>query len=236
MQQILNVTEPATAEPPAGAYDLVSLEEMKMKFSIPDDVTQWDALLQELITNISETIALMCNNRVFAYEGVDETFWQLEDNPNRSTQRLYLSRWPVVADDIESITQNGTDISINEIGDPGSAPGTGNGQWILEEQTGTLYMPPQFGPWHGTIDVKYHGGYKLPEGAPGSLKFCVEALIRESYMSWIRSPGSYGVRLISHKESRIGYYGPNMFPTMGLPATWLAVQNILNRSYIRFWV
>jgi hypothetical protein len=234
MQQILNVTTPATATAPAGPYDLVSLEEMKMKFAIPDTNTQWDALIQELITNLSETIAKLCN-RVFAFEEVDESFWQLEDASVVPTQRLYLSRWPVKLGDISSISCNGTDILPNLISGPGSVPGSGQGYWILEEETGTLYMPNQFGSWLGTIDVQYGGGYELPDGAPGTLKFAVEALLRESYMSWIRSPGSYGVRLLTHKESRIGYYGPNMFPTLGLPATWTTVQLMLNK-YIRHWV
>jgi hypothetical protein len=96
-------------------------------------------------------------------------------------------------------------------------------------------MPSNYGSWTGVIDVVYSGGYQLPDGAPGSLKFVCEALIREGYMSWIRNPALFGVRQIAHKESRIGYYGPNMFPTMGLPDTWKAFQSVLNK-YIRHWV
>lgn len=212
MQQLLNVITPAESQ------DLVSLEDMKQKMAITNTAT--DFMLQEIITTTSEAVAKLCN-RVFGYEGVDETFYQLEDD---SSRRLYLSRWPVVKDDITALTQDGVDIS------------TGLGStFFLEEVTGTLYMPPMSPPWYGVIDVQYSGGYALPDDAPASLAFCAEALIREGYMSWIRSPASFGVRQISHKEARIGYYGPNMFPTLGLPATWAQVQAILAK-YVRQWV
>ena len=177
MQQTLNVLTPSST------YDLVTLDEMKMKLMIPPTTTTWDPLLNELIPNISDTIARMCN-RVLAYEKVEETFYQLEDNCY--TQRLYLSRWPVVLADITAFTQNGVDITSWFAPIPGSITPVGvGGQCILEQDTGTIYMPSNLGPWWGTIDVTYSGGYQLPDGAPGTLKFCVEALIRESYMSWI---------------------------------------------------
>ncbi|HEY2243469.1 MAG TPA: hypothetical protein VGH47_04495 [Xanthobacteraceae bacterium] len=212
MQQILNVITPSPTQ------DLVSLDDMKQKLFIASSDTTKDFLLQEIITNTSETIAKLCN-RVFGYEEVDETFYQLEDG---SSQRLYLSRWPVLLTDIKTFTQDGNDLL--------AAP-----NWVLEQATGTIYLQSSLGSWYGVIDVDYSGGYQLPDGAPGSLKFATEALIREGYMSWIRSPASFGVRQISHKEARIGYFGPNLFPTTGLPATWQTVQSILNR-YIRHWV
>jgi hypothetical protein len=214
MQQLLNVLTPATSQ------DLVTLADMKMKMGIPSTITTWDALLQELITNTSETIATLCN-RSFGFEEVDETFYQLDDGYSR---RLYLSRWPVKTADITALTQDGTDL----------LPTLNNG-WFLEEKTGTLYGRPDLGYWFGTIDVVYSGGYQLPDSAPGPLAFAVEALLREQYMSWIRSPSSFGVRQIRHKESAIGYYGPNLFPTTGLPATWATVQTVLNK-FMRHWV
>ena len=226
MQQILNVITPATATPPAGAYDLVTLAEMKMKLLIDPSNTTFDGLLAELITNISETIGTMCN-RVFIKEEVQETFYQLNDG-NGTTQRLYFSRWPVKLADIATINGNGIDILPDNI--LNSTAGT----WVLEEKTGTLYQPSLYGSWSGVVDVGYAGGY-APDEVPGTLKFCVEGLIRESYMSWIRNPALFGVRMISHKESHIGYYGPNMFPTMGIPATWTTVKSLLEK-YIRHWV
>jgi hypothetical protein len=214
MQQILNVITPAAS------YDLTTLDAMKAGLQIPPANTTNDALLQSLITDISETIAKMCN-RVFGYEQVDETFYQLEDD---SSRRLYLSRWPVVKADITTLTQDGADLLVNE-----------GITWMLEEATGTLYSFPTSGPWYGVIDAVYSGGYDLPEDAPGPLSFAVQGVIRESYMAWIRNPQLYGVRQIGHKESRVAYYQPNLLTTMGSPDTWKSVQSILNK-YIRFWV
>jgi hypothetical protein len=214
MQQILNVITPAST------YDLVTLDEMKMKLGIDPSNTATDDLLSELITNVSETIAKFCN-RVFAYEEVHETFYQLEDGFSR---RLYLSRWPVALSDIETITQDGKDILADQ-----------GGTWVLEELTGTLYRLPIYGGWYGVIDVNYSGGYDVPDNTPGTLKFAVEAVLRESYMSWIRNPTLFGVRQVSHKESRVGYFAPNMFPVLGLPQTWQSVGTLLQK-YIRQWV
>jgi hypothetical protein len=215
MQQILNVVTPATS------YDLVSLDEMKMKLGIPPTDTSRDALLQELITNISSVAADKCcrHPASLVYETVDEKFYQLEDGCSR---RLFLSQWPVVRGDITSMTQDGVDLLTNT-------------DWILEEKTGTLYMPPAADPWFGVIEITYSGGYKNPDEVPGSLKFVVEAVLRESYMAWIRNPSMFGVRQIAHKEARVGYYGPNMFPTIGLSQTWDTCKGILNK-YIRHWV
>ena len=225
MQQILNVITPSAT------YDLVTLDEMKMKLGIPTSNTQWDALIAELITNLSDTIARLCI-RVFAYEAVHETFYQLEDDCSR---RLYLSRWPVVQGDITGFTQDASDITS----------WFASGQCILESATGTLYLPARYvdavmgptggAPWYGQIDVYYSGGYALPDGAPGAVKFAVEGLLREGYATWIRNPSLYGLRQVSHKESRVGYYGPNMFPVLGQPETWNAVKFLLQR-FIRQWV
>jgi hypothetical protein len=177
---------------------------------------------------------MLCN-RVFAYEKVQESFYQLEDGS--WTQRLYLSRWPVVLPDIVGFTQNDTDISTWLSPIPGDITPAGPvpPQCVLEQGSGTIYLPSFLGNWNGVISVTYSGGYSLPDGAPNSLRFAVEAVIRESYMSWIRDPALFGVRQISHKESRLGYYGPNMFPTTGLPETWQRVQSVLDK-YMRHWV
>jgi hypothetical protein len=214
MQQILNVITPAAS------YDLVTLAEMKASLLIPPTDTSKDVLLTDLITSISETVATMCN-RVFGADTVDETFYQLEDG---TSQRLYLSRWPVKLADISSLTMDGSDLMINS-----------NVLWVLEEDTGTLYSYPTTGPWYGVIDAKYTGGYVLPTDAPGPLKFAVKALVKESYSGWIRNPALFGIRQVGHKESRIGYYQPNLLGVMGTPETWQNVKNVLNK-YIRYWV
>jgi hypothetical protein len=222
VQQILNViTESST-------QDLVSLDDMKQKLHIPPTDTTKDFLLQEIITNTSGAIAEMCN-RVFGKGKVEETFYQLEDATTPATRRLYLSRWPVAKADIETFTQDGVDYLPDAIGPPHL------GSWVLEESTGTLYQQPPAGAWGGVIDVVYTGGYDLPDGAPGALKFATEALIRESYTSWIRNPSSFGVRQIGHKEARVSYYAPNMFPTLGIPATWTQVGGVLHK-FTRYWM
>ena len=225
MQQLLKVVTPADSQ------DLVSLDEMKVKLGISEGDTSQDVLLQNLITNVSEAIAKMCN-RVFGYEVVDESFFQLNDEwcGAPPTRRLYLSRWPVVLDDISAITT-----TIDGSGIVTDLLPTVNQNWWLEEETGTLYQRPDLGPWINTVEVQYSGGYELPDDAPGALKFGAEALLREGYAAWTRSPSLFGVRQLSHKESRIGYYGPNMFPTLGMPATWKQVEALLNK-YIRHWV
>jgi hypothetical protein len=214
MQQILNVITPAASN------DLTTLADIKSLMMIPSTDTTADVMLQQLITAISETVARMCN-RVFGYETVDETFYQLEDG---CSQRLYLTRWPVVLADIASFTSDdGTDfLTIPD-------------QWVLEDATGTLYRKPIYGPWYGVIDVNYSGGYRLPDNAPGPLAFAVQALVREAYMGYLRNPRLYGVRQIRHKESSESYYAPNLIATMGTPETWRGVQSILNK-YTRFWV
>jgi hypothetical protein len=222
MQQILNVITPSPTQ------DLVSLDDMKQKLQIPSADTSKDFLLQEIITNTSDTIAKMCL-RVFGKEKVDETFYQLEDATTPATRRLYLSRWPVTKSDIEAFTQDGVDYLPDVIGP------AWEGSWVLEETTGTLYQRTATGPWGGVIDVIYTGGYDLPDGAPGALKFATEALIREGYSAWSRSPASLGVRQIGHKEARVSYYAPNMFATLGNPATWTQVGGVLHK-FTRLWI
>jgi hypothetical protein len=126
--------------------------------------------------------------------------------------------------DITAMTQDGNDLLASE-----------GINWMLEQATGTLYSFPTSGPWTGVIDVQYSGGYDLPEDAPGPLAFCIKAVTREAYASWTRDPSLYGVRQISHKESRVGYYAPNLMSSMGMPETWKNIENILSK-YIRHWV
>ena len=69
----------------------------------------------------------------------------------------------------------------------------------------------------------------------GPLKFAVMAVIRESYLAWIRNPALFGVRQLRHKEAAIGYYQPNLLGTLGSPETWKTVQSVLEK-YVRLWV
>jgi len=225
VQQIFNeVTPPST-------NDLVSLADMKTKLMIASTDTSKDALLGELITNMSAVVARLCN-RVFGYRAVHETFYQLNDQNDAgpATRRLYLSQWPVVLTDIQSIstTQDGSGVSTDLLP-------MADQTWFLEEATGTLYQRPDQGPWYNTIDVVYSGGYELPDDAPPDLVYAVEATIREQYYVAIRNPNLFGVRQLSHKESRVAFYPPNMYSTAGLPQTWSTLQMVLSR-YARHWI
>jgi hypothetical protein len=224
MQQLLNVITPADSQA------LLSLAAMKIKLLIPPTDTTKDALLTELITNMSAVVARVCN-RVFGYEKVEETFYQLNDQGNPpSTMRLYLSRWPVKKADIESIAH-----SVDGSGTSDDLLPDADATWFLEELTGTLYRRPDQGPWVDTIDVVYSGGYALPDDAPPDLTFAAEAAIREQYYLALRNPNTFGVRQLAHKESRISYYPPNMFLTSGNPQTWQTLQAVLVH-YTRHWI
>ena len=50
-----------------------------------------DQMLADIITRVSAEIAAYCNNRVFGYETVVETFTEMPVDNNR----LYLARFPV---------------------------------------------------------------------------------------------------------------------------------------------
>jgi len=225
MQQLLHVITPPTTN------DLVSLDDMKLKLMLQPTDTSKDALVGELITNMSAVVGRLCN-RVFGYREVEETFYQLNDqnSPQPATRRLYLSQWPVKAADIQSMTHtvDGSGV-IDDL-----LPGLGE-TWFLEETTGTLYQRPDLGPWFDTIDVTYSGGYDLPTEAPPDLVYAVEAVIREQYYVAIRNPTLFGVRQLSHKESRVGFYPPTMYSTAGLPQTWTTLQSVLFH-YARHWV
>jgi len=205
--------------------DLVTLDEVKLQLRIPTTDTSKDAELALFIDGVSAQMAHMIN-RVFGYAEVRETFYDVND-----IKLLYFSRWPVKLADIETMTVDGTDI-LND------------GTWVLEEKSGTLYTPSQFGrgSWTGDLDVKYKGGYKLPAEAPDDLKRAANVAIREDYYAWLRGATlSSNVRMISHKHARVMYY-----PQGQVAATmkgggadygpvWNSVMAVLNH-YFRHWV
>ena len=63
-------------------------------------------MLADLITRVSAEIAAYCNNRVFGFETVVETFTEIPAD----LRRLFLARFPIPLDDsgITSITIEGT--------------------------------------------------------------------------------------------------------------------------------
>jgi uncharacterized phiE125 gp8 family phage protein len=151
------VLVPATATPPAGAYDLTVLETVKNELRIPDDVTTDDVWLQRAITRGSAAISMYCN-RVFATETIQDVIYLPSDNypyqvPGQVAP-LRLSRYPV---------QSVTSVVVNE----------GNGfsdtlnpatDFILDGQKGELIRLNTWTsfptPWDGApTTVVYVAGY-----------------------------------------------------------------------------
>jgi len=215
MQHILNVIEPALVD------DLLTLDELKIALGIATTDTTKDEMFTQLIDQASDVLATLAN-RVFAYEKVEENFYEIADHQDR---RLFFSRWPVKFADIEMLLLNGVDI----LDDP---------FWILEEENGTAYNIQ--GPWQGTVNSVYSGGYKCPDEVPPALKQLAVVLAREGYYTTTRGATLAGVRMIAHKQARVMYYDQNN-PSGGTsgtalsPAAVQAVNSVLNH-FIRHWV
>jgi hypothetical protein len=182
MQSTIVVVEPAAS------IDLMSLDELKIALNITSTVS--DPLLAGIITRVSAEIAAYCNNRVFGYETVVETFTELSDD---NANRLFLARYPVVSADITSITSAGNAVTYPD-------------GLLLDSLWGKLTMPT--GAWTEQTVISYSGGYILPDEAPPALKHACVMLAREAYYATVR--GDATVRMIGHKESRIIYFDPNL--------------------------
>jgi len=214
-QHILNVITPAATQ------DLMTLDEFKTSLRIATSDTSKDDELTLIIDGVSAQCAKLCN-RIFGFEKVDETFYDVVN-----IARLYFSRWPVKLSDIETFTVDGVDIRT----DP---------SWVLEEKTGMLYKPGAV--WNGDIDCIYSGGYKLPEDAPDDLKRVALLCAREDYYIYLRGAIMSGVRSVSHKHARVQFYPPGQIAMAAqtakvgdLSPTWNQAMAVLNR-YLRYWV
>lgn len=170
---------------PASSYDLISLAELKALLGISADDTTGDATLQLQITSYSDVIATMCN-RVFAKEKVSETWRCLQGN------RVFLSHYPIAAlSDIVSIEcPRGSTITGYEI----------------ELHSGKIEL---YQSTSEPIVVTYTGGYNLPTDAPAALKQAMAMTIREERRH-IQLSATAGIRSLSHKESRVMYFDPNV--------------------------
>ena len=171
---------------PATNFDLLTLDELKNALGIPLDNTSEDVTLAQYITTFSDVIAVKCN-RVFAKETVQETIRELQPN------RYFLTHYPL---DIE------TDVISVETprGDPVD-PST----YEIELASGKVeFVTSGQGE---PIVIQYTGGYVLPDEAPPSLKQAAIMAIRTDRMiaKWLNIGG---VRMMSHKESRVVYYDP----------------------------
>lgn len=215
MYQIYKVLDPPES------IDLTTLEDMRVFLNMrPGIVGATDEQVNLVITQTSAALAKAVN-RVFGFQKVQETFFEIE-----GIKRLYFSKsWPVKLEDVESLTLNGVDILPNI-----------DFSWVLEEATGTLYMPG--GLWTGTVDCVYSGGYKLPAEAPPDLAKAASAVMTESYYTLQRGMLATGVRMLSHKGARVQFQQPTTQQTGGVgggtPA-WNAAMSTLDH-YFRPWI
>ena len=209
---------------PATELDLLTLDEAKLWLGINAVDASQDELLQSLITMFSEEIAERLNRHptvTIGYEEVQETWRETQDG------RLFLTHWPVKADDVLSVS----------IGNGGElVPVDG---YELEEASGKLSNISVGGAvsasWRHPVVVHYSGGYNLPDEAPKPLKHAVVMLIREERVRAMQAQTA-GIRQISHKESRVSFFDPNallMRASGEKSPTVTAVESILSH-YMRF--
>lgn len=164
--------------------------------------------IEMLIGWTSDEIAVTCN-RSFGKETVQETIREIRApssttsimsiplwNTFTGTRRLYLSKFPNIV--VESVTENGVAIFEDidfEVDDDGG--------WLTRLGTN----------WKEPVVVNYTGGYDLPKEAPGALKKAAILVTREAYYAAAR--GDASVKLVVHKESRVGFFDPRMPPGAG---------------------
>ena len=206
---------------PADSYDLASLDEIKTLLGLPAADTSEDELLGMWITYYSDVIATLCN-RVFAKEKVIES-WRGDTKPfDTDNGRVFLTHYPVVDTDIESITApDGTTIDAG---------------YELENASGKL----QFfdATWSEPIRITYTGGYDLPDEAPPALKQALALLVQNARI-WQSRALTSGVRSISHRESRVQFFDINQAVAKMGGAGPLALANemvgALLYKYMRFY-
>ena len=199
---------------PAASHSLISLDELKTALGMPTGVGATDTQLQWLIDTQSAVIARICN-RIFAKETLIERWRDLGD------RRVYLTHWPVKQSDIARVTTNGAD-RLND--------------WELDEREGKLSI---FTGRNEPIEVEYTGGYLLPDEAPLPLKQAVSLLVNTSKSEQAAASLS-GVRMISHKESRVMFHSPtsgggNGGATTSTSQSQATVAALLGH-YVKHWI
>jgi hypothetical protein len=204
-----------TVTTPSDTYDLMTLDEIKLKLGIMATGLS-DELLQTLVTAYSDVIATLCN-RVFAKETLTETWRGIDDN------RLFLSHYPIATpDDIASI-----ECPRGSTMDPSG--------YEIELRSGKIEL---YATQAEPIVVTYTGGYALPTDAPPALKEALGIMIREERMAALRA-STGGVRSLAHKESRVVYFDPNLLLKQQLAGGMSGVSVMLNNllmHYVRLQV
>lgn len=191
---------------------LLTLYEAKLGLNIFTNSSEsLDDQIEMLIGWTSDEIAFSCN-RTFGKETVQETFREIQSG----TKRIYLSKYPNVV--VDSVFVNDVEIfedidfEVNE-----------SGGWLTRLD----------GTWTDVVVVFYTGGYNLPKEAPGSLKKAAILVTREAYYAAAR--GDASVKLLVHKESRVGFFDPRTPAGGGGGSTSPAVRAIgdLLQGYTR---
>jgi hypothetical protein len=209
---------------PATSTALLTLDEIKLALGIDPLNTAHDAQLQMLIDTYSDVIAVMCQ-RTFAKEKVSET-WR-GDPPPYENYRVFLSHWPVIDTDIESVyAPSGLLI------DPTA--------YEVETDSGKLTLLGSLGGCaDDPIVVTYTGGYELPDEAPPALKAALQLMVQAAASQLLRGLNT-GIRSISHKDARVMYFDPTATAAKGGSAKGPLVggdtiQALLS-AYMRFEV
>jgi hypothetical protein len=180
---------------PASNIDLMKLDDAKLVLGISSSDSTQDDLLQMLITQNSAVIAEECN-RIFAKEEITETWRCIEDivcPPGKS--RIFLTHYPVKKSDIQNVQlSDGSYLTTND--------------YYLEERSGKLTI-------HNAVSdvaVTYTGGYVLPDESPLPLQQALGLLVQKGKLAQQQaasgSAQASGIRMISHKGSRVMYYAP----------------------------
>lgn len=221
-EPLVNVLTPATE------VGLISLADAKILLGIPASDVSNDAQLQMLIDQNSMALALQANRDTFAKERVEER-WDCMGPvccPD-GTCKVYLTRYPVKLDDIETVESPEGDLI-----DPS--------RYRLEQNTGKLIL---IDGCAGEILITYTGGYDLPEEAPLPLQQAAGLMVRafRTQASQEATVGS-GVRMISHKDSRIMYFSPRDLAGgstssggVSVSANDAAVKNLISK-FTRLWI
>lgn len=199
---------------PATAFTLMTLAELKTALGIATNDPTTDAQWQWMLDVNSATISELCN-RVFAKEEVEETWRDVQNG-----QRIFLTHYPVVPTDIESVTTGGISrIALD---------------YELEQASGKLQI---FTNFIEPVVVTYTGGFVLPGEAPLPLKQAL-TLMAANWKAQLAMIQVTGVRMIAHKEARVMFHTPtNLAPGAGghHPGIPPAVDSIL-MQYTRLWV
>jgi hypothetical protein len=221
-EPLVNVITPATE------VGLISLEDAKILLGIPASDVSNDEQLQMLIDQNSMQLAMQANRDTFAYEEVEER-WDCVAPvccPD-GTCKIYLTRYPVKFDDIETVeTPEGVLIDSS--------------RYRLEQNTGKLIL---IDGCAGEVLIHYSGGYKLPEEAPLPLQQAAGLMVRSFRTTAAQeSTVGSGVRMISHKDSRIMYFSPRDLAGgstgssgASMSPTDAAVKNLISK-FTRLWI